>query len=136
LVSLLDYLVEERSHLASEVGTWGEEVQKIQNVPRSAWVKTDAASKTANATYVETHTLTASVFTHALRGTFCTSCTSGSEVLRAPHTTYGPSNTLEGSTDTRSSAARGRKRKFAARTARSTHNLLLDDIDRDHARWN
>ena len=47
-----------------EVGTWG--VQGLQNVPRSAWVKTYAASKTANAT---------SVFTHALRGTFCTPCT-------------------------------------------------------------
>jgi hypothetical protein len=39
-------------------------VQEVQNVPRSAWVKTDAASKTANATLVETHTLAVSVFTH------------------------------------------------------------------------
>jgi hypothetical protein len=44
----------------------------VQNVPRSAWVKTDAANKTANATSVDTHTLAASVFTHALRDTFCT----------------------------------------------------------------
>ena len=29
-------------------------VQGVQNVPRSVWVKTDAASKTANATCVET----------------------------------------------------------------------------------
>jgi hypothetical protein len=41
-------------------------VQVVQNVPRSAWVKTDAAGKTANATSVETP-----VFTRALRGTFC-----------------------------------------------------------------
>ena len=46
-------------------------VQEVHNVPRSAWVKTDAASKMA----VETHTLAESVFTHALRGTFCTPCT-------------------------------------------------------------
>ena len=49
-------------------GTWG--VQGVQNVLRSAWVKTDAATKTANATSVQTHTLAASVFTHALQGTF------------------------------------------------------------------
>jgi hypothetical protein len=29
-------------------------IQGVQNVPRSAWVETDAASKTANATSVET----------------------------------------------------------------------------------
>jgi serine/threonine protein kinase len=52
-------------HLGGERGYRG-----VQNVPRSAWVKTDAASKTANAT---------SVFNHALRGTFCTPCT-----LRCP----------------------------------------------------
>jgi hypothetical protein len=34
--------------------------------------KTDAASKTANATSVEIRLVAASVFTHALRGTFCT----------------------------------------------------------------
>ena len=49
-----------------------QNVQNVQNIPRSAWVKTDAASKTANATSVETHTLAASVFTYALRGTFYT----------------------------------------------------------------
>ena len=32
----------------------GGEVQGVKNAPRSAWVKTDAASKTANATSVET----------------------------------------------------------------------------------
>ena len=32
----------------------GGGVQGVQNVPRSAWVKTDAANKTANATCVET----------------------------------------------------------------------------------
>jgi hypothetical protein len=52
----------------TEVGTWG--VQGVQNVSRSAWVITDASSKTANATSVETHTLAASVFTHAVRVTF------------------------------------------------------------------
>jgi hypothetical protein len=47
----------------SEVDTWGGggDVQGVQNVPCSAWVKTDTASKTANATSVETHTLAASV---------------------------------------------------------------------------
>jgi hypothetical protein len=44
----------------------------VQNVPRSAWVKTDTASKMANATSVETRLLVASGFTHELRGTFCT----------------------------------------------------------------
>ena len=39
------------------------------------WAKTDAASNTANATSVETYTLTASLFTHVLRGTFCAPCT-------------------------------------------------------------
>ena len=39
---------------------------------RSAWVETDAASKTANMTSVETRLLAASVFTSALRGAFCT----------------------------------------------------------------
>jgi hypothetical protein len=37
----------------AEVGTWGG----VQGVPRSAWVKTDAAGKTANATSVFTHAL-------------------------------------------------------------------------------
>jgi hypothetical protein len=32
-------------------------VQGVQNVPRSAWVKTDVASKTANATLIFTHAL-------------------------------------------------------------------------------
>jgi hypothetical protein len=35
----------------------GRGVQGVDNVPRSAWVKTDAASKTAKATSVETHML-------------------------------------------------------------------------------
>ena len=43
-----------------EVSTLG--VQGVQNVPLSAWVKIDAASKTTNVTSVETHTLVASVF--------------------------------------------------------------------------
>jgi hypothetical protein len=51
------------------------EVQGEQNVPHSAWVKTDAASKTANATSGETRLLATSVFTYALRDIFCTSCT-------------------------------------------------------------
>ena len=46
-------------------------IQRIQNVPRSAWVKTDAASMC-----VSTNTfavlLATSIFTHALRSTFCT----------------------------------------------------------------
>ena len=58
----------------AEMGTWGR-VQGVQNVPRIAFVKTDAASKTANATSVETHTLAALIFTHALRGTLFTPCT-------------------------------------------------------------
>jgi hypothetical protein len=37
------------------LGTWG--VQGVRNVPRSAWVKTHAATKTANATSVFTHAL-------------------------------------------------------------------------------
>ena len=45
--------------------TWGS--TGVQNVSRSAWVNTDAASKTANATSVETRLLAASVFPHALR---------------------------------------------------------------------
>ena len=47
-------------------------VQGVRNVPRSAWVKTDAASRRVSTDAV---LLAASVFTHALRGTFCTSCT-------------------------------------------------------------
>ena len=62
-------------HVLPEVGTWGEGIHEVQNVLRSAWVKTDAASKTANATSVKTRLLAASVFTHALRGTLCTPCT-------------------------------------------------------------
>ena len=50
-------------------------VQGVQNVPRSAWVNTDAASKTTTTTSIETHTLAASVFTHTLRGIFCIPCT-------------------------------------------------------------
>ena len=41
----------------------------------SAWVKTDAANETANATSGETRLLAASVFTHALRGKFFSLCT-------------------------------------------------------------
>jgi hypothetical protein len=40
-----------------------EEVQGVQNLPCSAWVKTDAASKTANATSFETRLLATLVFT-------------------------------------------------------------------------
>jgi hypothetical protein len=65
-------LVENHLRIAPEGG-----VQGIQNVPRSAWIKTDTESKTANATSVETHLLAASVLTHTLRDTFCTPCTSG-----------------------------------------------------------
>jgi hypothetical protein len=54
---------------------WAPEgIQGIQNIPRSAWVKTDIGSKTANTTFVETRLRAASVFTRALRGTFYTLC--------------------------------------------------------------
>jgi hypothetical protein len=57
----------------AEAGTWG--VQERQNVPRSAWVKTDAASVWVSTDVAFAVLLAASVFTHALRGTFCTPCT-------------------------------------------------------------
>ena len=59
--------------LQPEVGTWG--VHGVQNVPRSAWVKTDAASVCVSTVVAFAVLLAASVFTHALRGTFCTFCT-------------------------------------------------------------
>ena len=39
--------------------------QGVQDVPRSAWVKTETARKMANPSSVGIHTLAASVFTHA-----------------------------------------------------------------------
>jgi hypothetical protein len=59
---------------AAEVGILGG--YREYRMYRSQRVgKNNAARKTANATSVETHTLAASVFTHMLRGTFCTPCT-------------------------------------------------------------
>jgi hypothetical protein len=40
----------------TEVRTWGHGVQGSYNVPRIAWVKTHAASKTANATSIKAAT--------------------------------------------------------------------------------
>ena len=46
-----------------EMSTWrGVRVKEVQNVLRSAWIKTDAARKTANAMSVETRMLAASGF--------------------------------------------------------------------------
>jgi hypothetical protein len=50
-------------------------VQGIQNIPRSAWVKTDAVSRRFSTVVAFAVLLTALVFTLALRGTFCTPCT-------------------------------------------------------------
>jgi hypothetical protein len=53
-------------------------VQRIQDVPRSVWVKTDGASVCVFSTDVAFAVLlAASVFTHALRSTFCIPCTQG-----------------------------------------------------------
>jgi hypothetical protein len=60
--------------LVAEVGTWGR-VQGVQNVPRSAWVKTDAASRRVSTDIAFAVLPAASVFTYALPGTFCTPCT-------------------------------------------------------------
>ena len=43
----------------------------VQNVPRSAWVKTDAASRRVSTDVAFAVLLAASVFTHVQRGTFC-----------------------------------------------------------------
>jgi hypothetical protein len=61
-----------RCHLTRtpEVGTWG--VHEVENAPRSAWAKTDAASVRVSTDVASAVLLTASVFTHALRGTLCT----------------------------------------------------------------
>jgi hypothetical protein len=57
----------------AELGTWG--IKGVQNVPRSGWVKTDAASVSVSTDVAFDVSLAASVFTHALRGTFCIPCT-------------------------------------------------------------
>jgi hypothetical protein len=50
-------------------------VQGVQNVHRSAWGKTDAASVCVSTDIAFAVLLAASVFTHALGGTFCIPCT-------------------------------------------------------------
>jgi hypothetical protein len=47
-------------------------VQGVQNVPRRAWVNTDAVSVCVSTDVAFAVSLATSVFTHALRGTFCT----------------------------------------------------------------
>jgi hypothetical protein len=49
-----------------------EGVHGVQNVPRSAWVKTDVASVCVSTDIAFAVLLAAPVFTHALRGKFCT----------------------------------------------------------------
>jgi hypothetical protein len=43
------------------------QMQGVQNVPRSAWVKTDAASRRVSTDVAFAVLLVASVFTHAVR---------------------------------------------------------------------
>ena len=66
------------AHWRPEVGTWGggSPGAHLQSVPRSAWVKTDAASRRVSTDVAfAVLVIAASVSTHALRGTFCTPCT-------------------------------------------------------------
>jgi hypothetical protein len=53
----------------------GEGYSGEQNVSRSARVKIDAASVCVSTNVAFAVLLAASVFTHVLRGTFCTPCT-------------------------------------------------------------
>jgi hypothetical protein len=54
---------------------WPSGGTRVQNVPRSAWVKTHATSVCVSTDAAFAVLLAASVFTHVLRGTFCTPCT-------------------------------------------------------------
>jgi hypothetical protein len=52
-------------------------VQGVQNVPRSALVKTNVASRRISTDVAFAVLLAASIFTHTLRGTFGIPCTQG-----------------------------------------------------------
>ena len=56
------FMVHRGGHLGGGTG--------VQNVPRSAWVKTDAASRHVSTDVTFAVLLAASVLTHALRGTY------------------------------------------------------------------